>query len=191
MALFVTTCPKFLALLGTFYEALDHSLSLDAELVSPEEVPEPYRQLLVHRRDMTPTLEQYHGEQVELEVLQRWTAGEHFFRHIALVGVSSGRPVEYGAIRIDLGALDDAARRQVLECRVPLGRILASLGITHQGCPGGFFRILSNALISRVLRIEGPQRLYGRCNCLTDAAGRTIAEVIEIMPPLPQRGAHP
>ena len=185
MALFVTTCPKFLRLLGSFYEALPEPLPLKAELVDPTTIPEPYRGLLVHRNDMTSTLQRHHGENVELRVLQKFSTGHVFFRHIVLEGTLSGRPVEYGAIRISLRTLSEAARRQVLECRVPLGGILNACAIAHQSCPGGFFRVQSNELMNEVLGLDGPQWLYGRCNCLSNAAGETIAEVIEILPTPP------
>ena len=187
----VATCPKFLSLLGGFYEAADEPLPLDAVLIDPADMPEPYHELLVHRNDMTPTLERYHGERVELRVLQHRAIDNQFFRHIVLEGSVSQRPLEYGAIRIALGSLEEPARRQVLECRTPLGRILGSLGIVHQACPGGFFKIRSNALIARVLQLAGRPWLFGRCNCLAGAAGETIAEVIEIMPILSGDEANP
>lgn len=185
MPLFVTTCPKFLSLLGSFYEALPESLPLNAELLDPGTIPEPYRGLLVHRSDMTSTLQRYHGEDVELRVLQKFSTGNLFCRHIVLEGTCSGRPVEYGAIRIRLDALNAPARRRVLECKIPLGGILKTCGIAHQSCPGGFFRVQSNELMNEVLELNGPQWLYGRCNCLSNASGETIAEVIEILPTLP------
>ena len=41
------------------------------EQVPGESVPEPYRQLLVHQDDMTPTLEKFHGDRVHLTIVQR------------------------------------------------------------------------------------------------------------------------
>ena len=41
------------------------------EQVDGETVPEPYKTLLVHRNDMTPTLEDFHGRSVHLRVLGR------------------------------------------------------------------------------------------------------------------------
>ncbi len=182
MALFVTTCPKFLGLLRQFYDRLPEQPPTDAELIEPEEVPQPHRSLLVHCNDMTPTLEGYHGEKIVLRVLQRSVTEESLSRHIVLEGLRTGKPVEYGAIRIDLGPLDEDSRRQVLECRVPLGSILNSHGVAHASCPGGFFRVRPNALIRRVLSLNGTPWLYGRCNCLSDSQGRMIAEVVEILP---------
>jgi hypothetical protein len=93
------------------------------------------------------------------------------------------RPVEYGAIRISLPLLEESAQTEVLQARGPLGGILTAHGITFRCCPGAYFKIFSNTLIGESLRMDGPKWLYGRCNCLSDAGGRTMAEVIEILPP--------
>jgi chorismate-pyruvate lyase len=178
----VRSCPTFLNLLGQFYAALPEPLSLEAVLVAPAVIPEPYRRLLVHANDMTSTLERFYGEQVELSVLHRWVDDDILSRHIVLIGAQSRRPVEYGAIRIHLPAMDETARQKVLECRLPLGGILKSQGVAHKGCPGGFFTVQANDLIRRALQLQGQPWLYGRCNCLSNAAGRTIAEVVEILP---------
>jgi hypothetical protein len=186
MAILLQTCPRFLEVLGEFYRSLPEPLPLEAVMVEPGDVPEPYHDLLVHEKDMTPTLTAHFGEEINLRVLQRELSGNHFRRHIVLEGAWSGRAVEYGAIRIDLDVLGEAARREVIECRTPLGAILGSHGIMHKSCPGGFFRILSNPLIDRALALKGPQWLYGRCNCLASGTRRTIAEVVEILPSIPR-----
>ncbi len=178
----IRTCPKFLALLAEFYETAPAVAPICAELVGPRELPEPYRGLLAHTNDMTPTLEQYHGEKVELRVLKRHVDESSLHRHILLVGARTKRPVEYGAIRIWLESLDEQTRQDVLACRTPLGRILLSRGVAHRSCPGGFFKIEPTPLMLRLLEIEEAPWLYGRCNCLSNHLGRTIAEVVEILP---------
>jgi hypothetical protein len=45
--------------------------------------------------------------------------------------------------------------------------------------------------MNEVLALDGPQWLYGRCNCLSNASGETIAEVIEILPILPGDQENP
>ena len=47
------------------------------ERVAGEEVPEPYRSLLVHQNDMTPTLENFHGASIHLEILSREIGRAH------------------------------------------------------------------------------------------------------------------
>ncbi len=186
MPVIVRECPKFLSLLDMFYEARDEVLPAMAELVEPEHVPEPYHRLLVHQSDMTPTLEQYCGERINLRVLQRIVTEQALCRHVVLESARSKRPLEYGAIRIFLPALSEEARRRVIECRVPLGRILNTYGIAHRSCPGGFFKVQASPVMIRALKLDGPRWLYGRCNCLSGEAGPIIAEVLEILPPLPK-----
>ena len=41
------------------------------EAIPGADLPEPYRKLLFHDRDMTPTLEDYHRSDIHIEVLGR------------------------------------------------------------------------------------------------------------------------
>jgi hypothetical protein len=181
-------CPRLLTLLEDFHQTVPAQSVPDATLVDPWSIPEPYRGLLVHESDMTSTLESHHGETTSLRVLDRKLASDWLARHIVLEGNQTGRPLEYGAIRINLGALDEGVQRQVIECRHPLGGILNAHGVTYGSFPGAFFKVRSTDLINRVLRLADPQWLYGRCNCLSDLSGHTIAEVVEILPPENHRG---
>ena len=177
------SCDRFLALLGEFYEALPEPPAISATFIPAESVPQPQHDLLVHLCDMTSTLARYYGEPVTLKVLQRHEGPQWYRRHIVLETETLQRPVEYGAMRVFLPLLSDAARLEVLAARSPLGAVLARHGLVYRHCPGGFFKIHSNRLIEEALAIPGPQWLYGRCNCMSDAAGRVVAEVIEILPP--------
>jgi hypothetical protein len=183
MSLFVKTCPKLLALLEGFYRGMPGQTPSEAEMLRAEEIPEPYRRLLVHRRDMTSTLSDYHGEELRLRVIERTLTDDWLARHVVLEGGQSRRPVEYGASRTNLGILDEPVRHQILQGRVPLGGVLNQHGIEYGSCPGAFFRVPSNDLIERLFELRQTEGLFGRCNCLTDAAGQTISEVIEILPP--------
>src|SRR5438552_105801 len=90
--------------------------------VSPlpgEEVPEPYRQLLVHNGDMTPTLEAFHGERIHLRVISRQLDGDTLRREVVLTLDDSDRPVEFGAILIHLQHFPPAAREAILEGKIP------------------------------------------------------------------------
>lgn len=180
---FLTTCPKIFGLLNHFYRTDPEQPPLEAHLLDPAELPEPYRRLLVHQSDMTSTLARYHEDEITLRVLERVLTPGSLSRHSVLVGRREGRPVEYGAIQISLDTLDEEARAKVIAGREPLGGILNARGIRYESCPGGFYRVRSNEVIDRVFALAGPQWLYGRCNCLTDLSGRTIAEVVEILPP--------
>jgi hypothetical protein len=182
----VSHCPKFLDLLAEFYGEMAAPPAIDALLVTPDAIPQPQRSLLVHDRDMTSTLVRFHGEPIKLRVLDCNLLGDYYRRHIILEASRSRRPVEYGAIRVNLPRLAAPVQTEVLQARGPLGGILSAHGISFRCCPGAYFKILSNALIGDSLQLDEPTWLYGRCNCLSDAGGRTIAEVIEILPPPPR-----
>src|SRR5688572_22213774 len=88
--------------------------------VPGEQVPEPYRGLLVHDRDMTPTLETFHREKIHLRVIGRRQDGDEFARLVVLTTDESELPVEFGAIAIHLQRFPPAAREVILESRSPL-----------------------------------------------------------------------
>ncbi len=182
MSLILNTCPKLIGILGVFYQTPSDPPPHELWLVEPFRVPQPYRRLLVHQRDMTSTLTNYHGTTIRLRVLDRRLADDVLARHIVLE-TDSGRPVEYGAARIQLASLDRPARDAVIEGRVPLGGILNAEDAYYKSCPGAFFKLDPTRLMRRVLELDSPVRLFGRCNCLSNRAGQPIAEVVEILPP--------
>ena len=151
-----------------------------------ENVPQPYRNLLVHRNDMTPTLEAFHGEPIRLRLLDRRQDGDRLYREVALTLVESGVPVEFGAIVIHCDRFPPAAREEILGCSRPLGSILAVHGIDHFSRPQAFFEIISDEVMNAALRLDRPLRLYGRRNVLMDSEEQVLAEVVEILPPLQQ-----
>src|SRR5258706_5309460 len=50
--------------------------------VDGEAVPEPYRTLLVHERDMTSTLENFHKAAIHLCLVSRQRSGDEYFREV-------------------------------------------------------------------------------------------------------------
>jgi chorismate-pyruvate lyase len=145
-------------------------------------VPEPYRTLLVHQNDMTPTLEAFYRFGVHLDVLGRRRKGNAYFREVILRVDGSDEPVEFGAIRINLDLFTPAAREQILQENLPLGTILHECKIAHTSRPRAYLRLASDKLISKVLELNGAQVLYGRRNTLYDPRQRPLAEIVEILP---------
>ncbi|MFN3651072.1 MAG: hypothetical protein ACK47B_15970 [Armatimonadota bacterium] len=170
--------------LDAFYRAAGKPLP-QARPVEGPEMPQPYRGLLVHDRDMTPTLERFHGERISLRLLERRLEGDALMRQVVLVTGDSGRAVEYGAIVIHCDQFPEAARPLILESRCPLGTILAIHQIEHGSCPSGFFAVEPNPEIAAALGLFEPATLYGRRNVLSRPDGAALAEVLEILPPLP------
>src|SRR4051812_33755756 len=85
--------------LDEFYE--EARLTLPRfEVISGADMPEPYRQLLVHQSDMTPTLQAFHGESIYVKALQREHRGDFYFRQVLLFLEKRHIVVEFGAIKI-------------------------------------------------------------------------------------------
>lgn len=151
--------------------------------IDGQAVPEPYKSLLVHDRDMTSTLESFHGASIHLRLISRERKGEDYFREVLLVLDGSERPVEFGAIQIHLTRFPDPARREILEERFPLGRVLKDHDIAFVSRPQAFLRVASDQLINDLLGLRGAHVLYGRRNILMTPAEHLLAEIVEILPP--------
>jgi len=154
------------------------------ERVDGAALPEPYRSLLVHERDMTSTLGQFHGDDIGLKVLHRHNGGDAFFREVLLLAKRDWRPVEYGAIKINLGQFPEPARDAITGAAAPLGQLLHDYGIGHLSRPSGFLRVECDDHIGGLFELRDRPVLFGRRNTLYDATGkRCLAEIVEILPP--------
>ena len=147
------------------------------------DMPEPYRSLLVHDGDMTPTLEKHHGDRIHLRPLTRETNGSVYSREVILEAGEVNKPVEFGAISIFLQHYPEAVHELILGDSVPLGTILEDHSILHQSCPQAYFQVNSDPLITEALGLSESTGLYGRCNIHRDPEGNHIAEIVEILPP--------
>ena len=151
--------------------------------IQGDEMPEPYRSLLVHENDMTPTLESFHGGRIHIEVLSRRQENGYYFREVILHMDGSEKPVEFGAIKIDLNLFPESARKLILEERLPLGTILHDCRLVHLSRPTAFLEVLSDEFIDRGFKLEGTHTLYGRRNTLWTPEHKALADIVEILPP--------
>ena len=174
--------------LNEFYEEAGLAIP-SATRINGRDMPEPYRRLLVHDRDMTPTLEAAYDRKMNLRVLKYALDHEVFSRQILLLPEGSDSPVVFGAIKIYLDEFPTGARNLVLERKLPLGTILESQAIKHFSKPDAFFSVDADPSICHALGIIGPVKLYGRRNVLGNATGRKLAQVLEILPPA-TKGLH-
>jgi hypothetical protein len=182
--------PPWAALLERFY-AKAGLPPLRLERCAGDTVPLPYRRLLVHSSDMTPTLRTFYGGPLEVRVLSRDLETATYLREVVLELIGEARPVEYGVIRIRLDHFPPRARRLILEERLPLGAILEQEGLGHLSWPQAFFRVEADGRLSDVLRVPQAGTLYGRRNVLLDGTRRLLAEVIEILAPVEPASCNP
>jgi len=162
------------------------------ETIPGDAVPEPFRALLVHHNDMTPTLEGFHKSDLHLEILGRERRGDFYYREVALRLNRDEQPVEFGANKIYVGRFSEEARELILAEQLPLGRILRDCGVKHRTEAKAFLRVEPDEVISRALELEHPPTLFGRKAIICDLQGRPLSEIVEILPPVNSaRGAQP
>ena len=155
------------------------------EVISGDAIPAPYRALLDHHNDMTPTLERFHDCEIWIHALGRERREDSYSREVVLCRADNDAPVEFGAIRIELNLFPAAARTQILEEHMPLGRILRDHGIAHSTRALHFLRIEPDELICRSLRLAAPVTLYGRQAVICNSEKQPLSRVVEILPPAP------
>ena len=155
--------------------------------IDGEAVPEPYRTLLVHQNDMTPTLENISSARAfTCDVLGRRRKEDAYFREVILRldgSESAGgiwrdqnqpRPVHAGGARGN-PATNAAA----------WAKFCTSIKFPTPAGPRAYLRLASDELISQVLATAaGAQVLYGRNATRSDdlAADGRCAEIVEILP---------
>lgn len=152
-----------------------------AESIDPDAIPSPYRNLLVHEQDMTMTLEQHFGGQIALRPLSTFSKGSSYFRRVLLVQTYSGRPVEMGAIRMNLDAFDTTIRAQIRRNDIPLGRLLRDGRVDYRSRPKVFLAVTPNPEMMGVFWMREPRTLYGRQTEVM-LKGRKIGDIVEILP---------
>lgn len=151
--------------------------------VTASEIPEPYRQLLVHDRDMTSILESFHRGRTHLRVLGQRDSQDAYQREVVLAMDGSNQPVEFGAITIQLALLPLAVQTAIRHADRPLGGLLHESRIEFVSHPKSYIRVQPDPLISQALQVKSASVLYGRCNALLNHKGAVLADIVEILPP--------
>ena len=169
--------PDFQALYGLFADGKNIP---KAVTVTPEQVPEPYRGLLVHSHHMTVTVEQFYASPVNVKVLKTQLDGNEYSRQILLTLSDTGRVVQFGIVRMDLGLLSPKVREQIVEGRTPLGRVLIENDVLRKVEPMSYVRVRTNATMNGWFAEAESIDTYGRLGVIhTD--GKPAIEVLEIL----------
>ena len=126
--------PELLSLLlplHYFYAKEDRPLPA-VQLLDGADVPEPQQSLLVHDRDMTSTLRNFHGSPLTLDVRSVERSDDYVMRMVVLHRQDTGAPVEFGAIGIRLEKFEGPLREQIANGSAPLGSLLEKYIIDYQ-----------------------------------------------------------
>jgi hypothetical protein len=154
-------------------------------IISPDEMPQPYHDLLVHKRHMTVTVEAYHGSLVDVRILAQKREDAFYARKILLALQSTGRIVQFGLVRINLALCKLAVRAEILNGRTPLGRILIQHKVLRRIEPIAFLRVDLGPLQRQWFNLDlddGRTTTYGRLGIIY-CDNRPAVEVVEIVAP--------
>ena len=158
---------------------------LDVTFIAGQEMPEPYRHLLVHESDMTPRLANFHAAKIGLAVHTKKASDQLIMRAVILHKEGSDgecEPVEFGAIGIQLGPFPEPLRQMIRAGEKPLGGILQDEEVSHSSHPSAYFKIVIDERLGELLKAPKGSVLYGRSNVLRDAEGTDFADIVEILP---------
>ena len=111
-----------LELVGLFYE--DTAVFGTLSACSAHQLPSSAQRLLVHDAHMTEAMEAFHGQTVELKVLQQRTGTDWYAREIILQLPDSQQVVQLGMVRIHWRGIQPSVRAEIEQQRIPLGRLL-------------------------------------------------------------------
>jgi chorismate-pyruvate lyase len=152
------------------------------EFVPPDEVPPPYHGLLVHEHHMTVTVEEFHGEAVDVRVLAKNRTGNSYARKILLVTQQTRRVVQFGIVRINFDYTSAAVRAAIEAEDTPLGRILIEHNVLRRIEPTGFVRVIPGKAMMEWFGLGRPQPTYGRLAYI-HCDNQPAVELLEVVAP--------
>lgn len=154
----------------------------DSRDVPAEQVPQPYRKLLVHEHHMTVTVEEHHGGPVDVKVLAEDLSGDAYARKILLALQSTGQIVQFGLMRVHFNYCSDKVRQEILSRQTPLGRILIQNNVLRRIEPTAFVRIIPGPGLMRWFGLAEATPTYGRL-ALIHCDEQPAIELLEIVAP--------
>lgn len=158
--------------------------------VPARELPQPYHRLLVHTHHMTVTVEDFYHSAVDVRVLASRRGGNEYSRKILLTTRDSRRVVQFGLVRIDLGACSAAVRNEILEGKTPLGRVMIEHNMLRRIEPTAFFRVALSAEMAGWFGAVPATTTYGRLGIIYTGE-QPVVEVLEILAPVESDNSQP
>ena len=176
----LTTAPTLGHLYNLFPDSADRP---DAVEVPAGDVPPPYHGLLVHTHHMTVTVEQFYRTPVDVKVLACRRNGNEYSRKILLTAHATGKVVQFGLVRIDLGVCPEPVRREIVEGKTPLGRVLIQHNMLRRIEPVAFLRVTLAPEMADWFGVSAGATTYGRLGVIY-TGDRPAVEVLEILAPI-------
>ena len=145
--------------------------------------PEPYKQMLVHDKHMTVTMEAHYDSPLEVSIIDRKLADDVYSRKILLLKSGTDKVVQFGIVRFDFHYVTPEVRDEIVKGDIPLGRILINHNVLRQIDLGAILRITAGPALADYLQMTSGEITYGRlatifCN------HRPAVDLLEIPAPL-------
>jgi len=170
-------------LLAVFYDTAAEVNSL-GEFENRQQLPQPYEGLLDHHKHMTVTVEAFHGEPVEVQVLRCHVADGWYCREILLRTRQSHRIVLYGIVRLHIEMLRPEVWQKIEDQSTPLGKVLIEHDVLREVERCQLWHVTAGPRLADVMQCEIGQTMYGR-TALIYTDGEPAIELLEIVPPAP------
>jgi chorismate-pyruvate lyase len=176
----LSTAPTFDHLYRLLPEAGDRPT---ATVIPAADMPQPYHRLLVHNHHMTVTVEAFYGGSVDVRVMACTRAGNEYARKILLALHESGKIVQFGLVRIDLGVCPEPVRNAIVEGKTPLGRVLIQHDMLRRIEPTAFLRVRLSPKMAEWFGATAGVETYGRLGVIYTGE-KPAVEVLEILAPI-------
>ncbi|MFO0013131.1 MAG: hypothetical protein ACK553_10330 [Planctomycetota bacterium] len=175
--------PAFLERLISLFYREPQQLGIFA-LVDSNRLAEPYRGLLAHDRHMTVTVESFCRDTVDVQVLRSRTHGEDYSREILLRTQQVGQVVQYGIVRLHLHRIADGPKREILQEKKPLGRVLIEHQVLREVELLELWQVFCGPVLSELFSVSQDTVTYGR-TAMIHCNGEPAIELLEIVRPAP------
>lgn len=148
--------------------------------VAVDELPPGPRLLLAHHDHMTVALESFHGSPVAVRPVAQWHDDASYARASVLIRESDSAILQFGLMRIWLADLPAAARREIVDDRQPLGRVLIRHDVLREVEVITLWRITPGPILCQHLQLADDSPLYGRSAQIL-VEERPTVQVLEIV----------
>jgi hypothetical protein len=133
------------------------------EVVSQDDLEDPYHGLLVHPYHMTVSVEAHHGDKVDVKILKVRHEGDSYSRKIVLTLRRTGKIVLFGIVRVNLALCAPAVRDEIIAGQTPFGRVLIKHKVMRVIEPTAYLRIKAGPeQLAWFGRTSEPGPIFGR-----------------------------
>ena len=111
---------------------------------------------------MTVALEEHHGCDLAVHVLQSAASESHYARHVLLKCGGCKRVVQYGICRLNMTFLEKDVQAELRSEQIPLGRVLINHGVLRQVRLLSLWRIEPSQTLRELLQLPDSDVCFGR-----------------------------